>query len=233
MVSAAVTCHEAPCAPSRGCWRCPLPRCAAAVTAAQDQPAAGSKPPSLAQPVGGTFASSGWDVSLSPYTYHFHPRRTPGTFAIGLLKRLEDYWIVGGSYFSSTRSTEAATSMSASASTNCPDFRNGYLQWNVGILYGYVGEYRTGAVQLQRLLAGVRAQRRLSSATASAANRSARQLGLMFTLIFPIPKGGFDGPPRSAFGAPLRGASSRPAKPDPRRPLDSFGSSHRGWREAR
>lgn len=105
----------------------------AAPAAAQDAPAAAGDKPSLA----------GWELTASPYTYHFHPSdEHEYVYAIGLLKRLEDRWIAGGSYFSNSFGQPSGYVYVGQRYENFTGFEKWYLQWNVGILYGYVGEYK-------------------------------------------------------------------------------------------
>jgi hypothetical protein len=169
--------------------------------AAQDKPPADTAPAqaSTVQAAGadadpGKFTPSGWDLSLSPYTYHFHPSdEHEYVYAIGLVKRLEKNWIVGGSYFSNSFGQPSAYVFFGQRYDNLPGFEKWYLQWNVGVLYGYVGEYKDkvpfnyggfspGFVPS----VGYKFTDRIYGELDLLGNSA-----LMFTLIFPIPQGGF------------------------------------------
>lgn len=85
----------------------------------------------------------GWELTLSPYTYHFHPSdEHEYVYQIGVIKRLEDRWIAGASYFSNSFGQPSGYVYIGQRYENFPGFEGVYLQWNVGILYGYVGEYK-------------------------------------------------------------------------------------------
>jgi hypothetical protein len=140
------------------------------------------------------FVSSGWDLSLSPYTYHFHPSdEHEYVYAIGLIKRLEGNWIVGGSYFSNSFGQPSGYLYVGQRYENLPGFEKWYLQWNAGILYGYVEPYEDKVpFNYNGFSPGF-----VPSIGYKFTDRIYGELdllgtsGLMFTLVFPIPKGGF------------------------------------------
>ncbi|HRI17093.1 MAG TPA: ABC transporter ATP-binding protein [Burkholderiaceae bacterium] len=113
--------------------------CAAAAVA--QQPAQTDAPaPPVAQE---SSALEGLELSLSPFTYHFHPSdEHEYVYQIGLLKRLKDNWIVGAAYFSNSFGQPSGYVYVGQRYENFTDFERWYLQWNVGVLYGYVGEYK-------------------------------------------------------------------------------------------
>ena len=170
---------------------------AALGAAAQDKPpaaAASTSPAAGADGIGSKFTPSGWDLTLSPYTYHFHPSdEHEYVYAIGVIKRLEGNWIVGGSYFSNSFGQPSGYIYIGQRYENLPGFEKWYLQWNAGILYGYVEPYEDkvpfnyngfspGFVPSM----GYQFTDRIYGELDLLGNSA-----LMFTLIFPIPKGGF------------------------------------------
>jgi len=170
---------------------------AALGAAAQDKPpaaAASTSPAAGADGIGSKFTPSGWDLTLSPYTYHFHPSdEHEYVYAIGVIKRLEGNWIVGGSYFSNSFGQPSGYIYIGQRYENLPGFEKWYLQWNAGILYGYVEPYEDkvpfnyngfspGFVPVISYKFTDRIYGELNLLGTS---------GLMFTLVFPIPKGGF------------------------------------------
>ena len=165
--------------------------------AAQDKPAAdAADTPTIAAAAADSskFVSSGWDLSLSPYTYHFHPSdEHEYVYAIGLIKRLEGNWIVGGSYFSNSFGQPSGYLYVGQRYENLPGVEKWYLQWNVGILYGYVEPYEDKVpFNYNGFSPGF-----VPSIGYKFTDRVYAELdllgtsGLMFTLVFPIPKGGF------------------------------------------
>ena len=170
---------------------------AALGAAAQDKPpaaAASTSPAAGADGIGSKFTPSGWDLTLSPYTYHFHPSdEHEYVYAIGVIKRLEGNWIVGGSYFSNSFGQPSGYIYIGQRYENLPGFEKWYLQWNAGILYGYVEPYEDKVpFNYNGFSPGF-----VPSIGYKFTDRIYGELnllgtsGLMFTLVFPIPKGGF------------------------------------------
>lgn len=170
---------------------------AALGAAAQDKPpaaAASTSPAAGADGIGSKFTPSGWDLTLSPYTYHFHPSdEHEYVYAIGVIKRLEGNWIVGGSYFSNSFGQPSGYIYIGQRYENLPGFEKWYLQWNAGILYGYVEPYEDKVpFNVNGFSPGF-----VPSIGYKFTDRIWAELdllgtsGLMFTLVFPIPKGGF------------------------------------------
>ncbi len=170
---------------------------AALGAAAQDKPpaaAASTSPAAGADGIGSKFTPSGWDLTLSPYTYHCHPSdEHEYVYAIGVIKRLEGNWIVGGSYFSNSFGQPSGYIYIGQRYENLPGFEKWYLQWNAGILYGYVEPYEDKVpFNYNGFSPGF-----VPSIGYKFTDRIYGELdllgtsGLMFTLVFPIPKGGF------------------------------------------
>jgi hypothetical protein len=84
----------------------------------------------------------GWLLSISPYTLHFHPSdEHEYPYAIGLIKLLPGNWIVGGSYFSNSFGQPSTYVYVGQRSDSLFGSEKWCVQWNAGLLYGYVDEY--------------------------------------------------------------------------------------------
>lgn len=139
-------------------------------------------------------ASEGWELTFSPYTIHFHPSEDhKPVVSIGLLKALEGNWNAGGSVFSNSFGQPSAYLFVGQRYVNPFGWNRWYLQWNAGILYGYVGEYKDkvpfnfkgfspGFVPSIGYQFNDRIYGELDLLGTSA---------LMFTVVFPLPKGWF------------------------------------------
>jgi hypothetical protein len=122
-----------------------LPRVAAHLVAAAAGlcAALGASAQGEAAPAPSRSGLDGWELTLSPYTYHFHPSdEHEYVYQIGVIKKLEDRWIAGASYFSNSFGQPSAYVYIGQRYEDLPGFEKLYLQWNVGILYGYVGEFK-------------------------------------------------------------------------------------------
>ncbi|MBK6862576.1 MAG: hypothetical protein IPG91_02925 [Ideonella sp.] len=113
-------------------WALALGGSLALGAAAQDQPSGGTR----------FFSLDGLELTASPYTLHFHPSdEHEYVYQIGLIKHLKDRWIVGANYFSNSFGQPSGYVYVGQRYDNLPGFERWYLQWNVGILYGYVEPY--------------------------------------------------------------------------------------------
>lgn len=136
----------------------------------------------------------GWEVSFSPYTLHFHPSEDhKPVVSLGLLKGLEGNWIAGGSVFSNSFGQPSAYLFLGQRYVNPFGWDKWYLQWNAGVLYGYVGEYKDKVPFNYKGFSpgfvpsiGYQFTDRIYGELDLLGNS-----GLMFTVVFPIPKGGF------------------------------------------
>jgi len=136
----------------------------------------------------------GWDVSFSPYTYHFSysPDHKP-VVSLGLLKGLEEHWIAGGSVFSNSFGQPSVYLFAGQRFVNPFGWDKWYLQWNAGLLYGYVGQYKDKVPLNYKGFSpgfvpsiGYQFTDRIYGELDLLGNSA-----LMFTFVFPIPKGGF------------------------------------------
>jgi hypothetical protein len=136
----------------------------------------------------------GWELSFSPYTYHFHPSSEhKPVVQLGLLKGLEDRWLAGGAVFSNSFGQPSAYIFGGQRYVNPFGWDKWYLQWNAGLLYGYVGQYKDKVPFNYKGFSpgfvpsiGYQFTDRIYGELDLLGNSA-----LMFTLVFPIPKGGF------------------------------------------
>ena len=135
-----------------------------------------------------------WEISFSPYTVHFHPSdEHKPVVSLGLLKGLEENWIAGGSVFSNSFGQPSAYLFVGQRFINPFGWDKWYLQWNAGLLYGYVGQYKDKVPFNYKGFSpgfvpsiGYQFSERVYGELDLLGNSA-----LMFTLVFPIPKGGF------------------------------------------
>jgi hypothetical protein len=85
-----------------------------------------------------------WRGLVSPYTYHFHPSdEHKPVWALGIERQLDNHWLYGGSFFSNSFGQPSGYFYLGRQHPGLlglpPDI---YLQWSVGLLYGYVGQYK-------------------------------------------------------------------------------------------
>ncbi len=136
----------------------------------------------------------GWEISFSPVTYHFHPSdEHKPVVSLGVLKGLEGRWIAGGSVFSNSFGQPSVYLFAGQRFVGPLGWDKWYLQWNAGLLYGYVGEYKDKVPYNYKGFSpgfvpsiGYQFTDRIYGELDLLGNSA-----LMFTLVFPIPKGGF------------------------------------------
>jgi hypothetical protein len=135
-----------------------------------------------------------WELSLSPYTVHFHPsdEHRP-VVQVGLMKGLEDRWLAGGAVFSNSFGQPSAYVFAGQRYVNPFGWEKWYLQWTGGILYGYVGQYKDKVPFNYKGFSpgfvpsiGYQFSDRIYGELDLLGNSA-----LMFTVVFPIPRGGF------------------------------------------
>ena len=136
-------------------------------------------------------AGKGWDLIFSPYTYHYSysPDHKP-VVLLGLLKGLEGNWLIGGSAFSNSFGQPSVYLFGGQRYVSPFGFENWYLQWTAGLLYGYVGEYQDKVPLNYKgfspgFVPGIGYQ---FSKRAYAELDLLGGAGLMFSLVFPLPK---------------------------------------------
>jgi hypothetical protein len=136
----------------------------------------------------------GWELSFSPYTIHFHPSdEHKPVVQLGLLKGLSDRWIAGGAVFSNSFGQPSAYAYFGQRYIAPGGWDKWYLQWTAGILYGYVGQYKDKVPLNYRGFSpglvpsiGYQFSDRIYGELDLLGNSA-----LMFTVVFPIPGGGF------------------------------------------
>jgi len=141
-----------------------------------------------------TDRSEGWDLSFSPYTLHFHPSSDhKPVVSIGLVKALEGNWNAGGSIFSNSFGQPSAYLFVGQRYVNPFGWDKWYLQWNAGLLYGYVGEYKDKVPFNYKGFSpgfvpslGYQFTDKIYGELDLLGNSA-----LMFTVVFPLPKGWF------------------------------------------
>ena len=136
----------------------------------------------------------GWEINFSPYTYHFtYSAEHKPVVALGLSKGLEDRWTAGTVLFSNSFGQPSIYIFGGQRYVNPFGWDKWYLQWNAGLLYGYVGQYKNKVpLNYKGFSPGF-----VPSVGYQFTDRIYGELdllgnsALMFTLVFPIPKGGF------------------------------------------
>jgi Flp pilus assembly protein TadD len=136
-------------------------------------------------------AGKGWDLIFSPYTYHYsYSSDHKPVVLLGLTKGLEGRWLAGGAVFSNSFGQPSAFLFGGQRYVSPFGFENWYLQWTAGLLYGYVGEYQDKVPFNHNgfspgLVASIGYQfNRYVYAELDVLGGA----GLMFSLVFPLPK---------------------------------------------
>jgi hypothetical protein len=83
-----------------------------------------------------------WEVTLSPYAYHFQndPDHKP-VWLIGLERQRSDGWLVGGAYFSNSFGQKSGTVYVGYLWDNLLGVPSLYAKLVGGLMYGYVAPY--------------------------------------------------------------------------------------------
>jgi hypothetical protein len=83
-----------------------------------------------------------WELTLSPYAYHFQsdPDHRP-VWLIGLERQRFDGWLWGGAYFSNSFGQKSGTLYVGYLWENLLDVPSLYVKLVGGIMYGYVAPY--------------------------------------------------------------------------------------------
>ena len=133
----------------------------------------------------------GWDLIFSPYTYHYsYSSDHKPVVLLGLTKGLEGRWLAGGAVFSNSFGQPSAFLFGGQRYLSPFGFDNWYLQWTAGLLYGYVGEYQDKVPFNYNgfspgLVASIGYQ---FNKYVYAELDVLGGAGLMFSLVFPLPK---------------------------------------------
>ena len=132
-----------------------------------------------------------WDFWFSPYTIHFSSSdEHKPVVAVGLTKGLQDRWIAGGSVFSNSFGQPSAYVYGGQRYIDPFGWEKWYLQWSVGVLYGYVGQYKNKVPYNYKGFSpgfvpsiGYQFSEKVYGELLLLGNS-----GLMFTVAFPLPK---------------------------------------------
>ena len=83
-----------------------------------------------------------WEVTLSPYGFHFHsdPMHKP-VWLIGLERQSADGWLWGGAYFSNSFGQKSGTVYAGYLWNNLFNVPTLYAKLVGGLMYGYVAPY--------------------------------------------------------------------------------------------
>ena len=161
---------------------------------AQPAPATLDLPATSDVPAAPADTFDGWEINFSPYTLHFHPSDDhKAVVALGLSKGLQDRWMAGTVVFSNSFGQPSIYIFGGQRYVNPFGWNKWYLQWNAGLLYGYVGEYKNKVPLNYKGFSpgfvpsiGYQFTDRIYGELDLLGNSA-----LMFTVVFPIPKGGF------------------------------------------
>jgi hypothetical protein len=85
---------------------------------------------------------SGWELHLSPYTYHYHydPNHT-NVYLAGLTKLNENGWMVGGAAFQNSFGQPCVYAFGGRKYVEPWGWDRVYWSWTAGIIYGYKPPY--------------------------------------------------------------------------------------------
>lgn len=127
-----------------------LPLCvtSALAAAASDTPAPPdtASSPATQQQAGGTRIGDsfdGWEVTLSPYTYHLHyDKNHTWVFLGGLERHYESNWLWGGAAFRNSFGQPSGVAYFGYEWNRLFDVQPLYFKLVGGIMYGYVDEYQ-------------------------------------------------------------------------------------------
>jgi len=85
----------------------------------------------------------GWDLNFAPLTLHFNPSdEHEPVLAVGLMRGLQDRWLVGGTVFTNSFGQPSAYAYGGQRYVEPFGWNRWYLQWTAGVLYGYTGEFK-------------------------------------------------------------------------------------------
>lgn len=83
-----------------------------------------------------------WEITLSPYAYHFsHDDSHKNVWLVGLERQYADGWLWGGAYFSNSFGQKSGTVYGGYMWSNLFNVPALYAKLTAGIMYGYVEPY--------------------------------------------------------------------------------------------
>lgn len=105
-----------------------------------------ASPSASAEGGSGTNNDSGadkWELTISPYAYHWnHSPEHRSVYLIGVERRLPDNWLWGVGFFSNSFGQPSAYAYYGYRWDNLFNQPSLYAKLTVGVMYGYVGEYK-------------------------------------------------------------------------------------------
>ncbi|WP_261803292.1 hypothetical protein [Variovorax sp. PAMC26660] len=110
---------------------------------AQTQPAS-SAPSASSAPIDRSIGSADkWELTISPYAYHWsHSPEHRSVYLIGVERHLPDNWLWGAGFFSNSFGQPSAYAYYGYRWDNLFDQPSLYAKLTVGLMYGYVGQYK-------------------------------------------------------------------------------------------
>jgi len=83
-----------------------------------------------------------WRLALSPYTRHYDPKpEHESVWAVAVERHYDSRWLLGASYFSNSFGQSSAYVYGGRTYSGLFDVAELFVQWSVGLLYGYKGDY--------------------------------------------------------------------------------------------
>jgi hypothetical protein len=88
-------------------------------------------------------AEDKWELTISPYAYHWtHSPEHRSVYLIGIERRLPDNWLWGAGFFSNSFGQPSGYAYYGYRWDNLFNLPSLYAKLTVGVMYGYVGEYK-------------------------------------------------------------------------------------------
>jgi hypothetical protein len=85
-----------------------------------------------------------WRLAIAPYAPHFRPSdEHQDVFAVALERQRPDDWLAGFSAFSNSFGQPSAYAYVGRRHPGLMGVDPLFFQWSVGVLYGYVGKYKS------------------------------------------------------------------------------------------
>jgi len=94
-----------------------------------------ASPPAMGAPF------DGWELTISPYTYHFSNEDHTWVFLAGLERQYASNWLWGGALFRNSFGQPSGTAYVGYQWNRVFDVPQLYVKLVGGIMYGYVDEY--------------------------------------------------------------------------------------------
>lgn len=94
--------------------------------------------------IGNGDSSAGkWELTVSPYAHHWkHSPEHCSVYLIGVERHLPDNWLWGAGFFSNSFGQPSAYAYYGYRWDNLFDQPSLYAKLTVGLMYGYVGQYK-------------------------------------------------------------------------------------------